>query len=422
MGNSCISEKFDNLKPDPLLSFLDTPRSKNSYLTHGYHRYPAKFIPQLASHLIKENTKKGDLICDPFGGCGTSLVEAKVNGRKSVGIDINPLAGLITKAKVTPIPINKLDMEYDRLLQRIRRFSSHKFVIPNDRLIKWFSKDTLSKLSSIDQAIRVINDPQIRRFIYCAFSHILKNTSKWLTKSIKPTIDKKKITADPIEVFTNHSNFMIQQNKEFTNELLRTNNIYTKAKFYLRDARKTSLPTDSIDYILTSPPYVTSYEYADLHQLSLFWLGYDKNWINFKKKFIGSSHNFASNKNLYSNIAENIIDQMDQRDNLVAKRIRAYFEDMADFFIEAKRILRKSGKLSLVIGNTVIRDINILNAEVAYEQMNCFGFKQIRVRKRQTSFQSITPFRDKSTGRFTSVVNPNSRRVYQYEYIITSVS
>jgi DNA modification methylase len=95
-------------KVDDSWSFKELERSETSYLTHGYHTYPAKFIPQLAARLINENSSTGDLVCDPFMGSGTTLVEAIVNDRRTYGTDINPVAVLITKAKTMPIEPHNL--------------------------------------------------------------------------------------------------------------------------------------------------------------------------------------------------------------------------------------------------------------------------------------------------------------------------
>jgi DNA modification methylase len=92
-----------SLEVDDSWSFKDTSPSQTSYITHDYHRYPAKFIPQLAGRIIKENSRVGDLVCDPFMGSGTTLVEAIVNKRRAYGTDINPVSVLISKAKTTPI-------------------------------------------------------------------------------------------------------------------------------------------------------------------------------------------------------------------------------------------------------------------------------------------------------------------------------
>src|ERR671933_310344 len=108
------------MEVDDSWSFKDTSPSQTSYITHDYHRYPAKFIPQLAGRIIKENSRVGDLVCDPFMGSGTTLVEAIVNRRRAYGTDINPVAVLITKAKTTPIEPPKLERKVSYLRNAIK--------------------------------------------------------------------------------------------------------------------------------------------------------------------------------------------------------------------------------------------------------------------------------------------------------------
>lgn len=418
MTHNKIIDHFNELKVNQELAFSNIPRNENQYLTHAYHRYPAKFIPTLAAHLIKKNSDEGDLICDPFGGCGTSLVEAKVNGRYSIGIDINPLAALISRTKITPIDPKRLNDAIAFLLTEIKLQKNPSFRVNSEKLRFWFDEETINKLSLIYSVIQTTDDRDLRRFYQCAFSHILKNCSKWLMKSIKPTVNRYKIPADPFYIFPKHLKFMARKNLDFYNKVRNENYAQIKSTFYIRDARRTNLLPNSIDYILTSPPYVTSYEYADLHQLSILWFEYTDDWLKFKKKFIGTSHRIAKNKNIYSAIGEEIIKKLMYNDAALARGVKTYYEDMADFILESKRILKSGKKASLVIGNTMISGVDILNAEVCFEQMQNLGFRALKVEKRQTSSQSITPFRDTRTGRFTSKNNPNKRRAYQYEYIL----
>jgi len=104
--NRKISKKENKI--DHSWSFSNKTRKDTAYITHGYHRYPAKFIPQIVSRLTEKYTKEGDLIVDPFGGCGTTLVESKVMGRPSIAVDINPVAVLITKAKIAQYGYRKV--------------------------------------------------------------------------------------------------------------------------------------------------------------------------------------------------------------------------------------------------------------------------------------------------------------------------
>jgi len=82
-----IEKTFLDLKPREEWSFRDAGRSQTTAFTHDYHRYPAKFIPQIVRKLIENYAPSGtQVVCDPFGGCGTTLVEAKILGHKSIGL------------------------------------------------------------------------------------------------------------------------------------------------------------------------------------------------------------------------------------------------------------------------------------------------------------------------------------------------
>ena len=197
---------------DDSWSFKELGRVQTSYLTHGYHRYPAKFIPQLTARLIKENSRIGDLVCDPFMGSGTTLVEAVINGRRAYGTDINPVAVLISKAKTTPIEPAFLKRQISHLLGDMKADIGNKhhgqipllatsdhfdITIPeNARLEYWFPEKQKTDLAIILSRINTIEDKKVRIFLLCAFSNILKGCSRWMMKSVKPTIDKKKVIAD----------------------------------------------------------------------------------------------------------------------------------------------------------------------------------------------------------------------------------
>ena len=77
-------------------------------LTHGLHPYPAKMVPQIARVLIDKFSNKGETVLDPFCGSGTVLVESLISGRDGIGVEINPLAILISKAVTTPIEESRL--------------------------------------------------------------------------------------------------------------------------------------------------------------------------------------------------------------------------------------------------------------------------------------------------------------------------
>ncbi|MFC1613470.1 DNA methyltransferase [Patescibacteria group bacterium] len=303
-----IIERFKRIKINQSWAFAEKTRKETSYLTHGYHRYPAKFIPQIVSRLVKKYTQEGDLIVDPFGGCGTTLVESKVMGRKSVGVDINPVAVLITKAKKTPIEPAELEKYFLKLKEKIDSFNKDtKVKVPeHERIDYWFKPEEKRKLAFIFIEISKIKDQDIRDFFYCGFSNILKNCSIWLQKSNKPTRDLAKKEADPFVVFHRQIKAMLRGNETFFNLLKEKKYLKIFCDVYCADARKIPTKFNSVSLIVTSPPYVTSYEYADLHQLTALWFKYTKDLSDFRKRFIGTSYYSKKDLVLNSSIAENI--------------------------------------------------------------------------------------------------------------------
>ena len=262
---------FNNLAEDPSWSFENLSRKETSYATHGYHRYPAKFIPQLARRCIEEYSDEDEIVCDPFMGCGTTLVEALISGRKAVGVDINPVAWLITKAKSVPIEPEKLKKEVNKIFSDISAFIEFrrnkikplkeidiKPVTPDKERIKyWFPREHIrEELGIILGRINKIGDEDIRNFCLCAFSQILKNCSTWLMKSVKPTRDLKKKPADPLQAFKKHINYMLKGNKELFR--LMPNHVKQNLDEYLiverRDARDLPSESNSVSLIVTSPP------------------------------------------------------------------------------------------------------------------------------------------------------------------------
>jgi len=86
----------------------DFAKADTSYLTHGLHDYPARMIPQIAHRLISRYSPEKGKILDPFCGSGTILVEARLANRSAIGIDVNPLAVLLSKVKSTPLDFEEL--------------------------------------------------------------------------------------------------------------------------------------------------------------------------------------------------------------------------------------------------------------------------------------------------------------------------
>jgi hypothetical protein len=259
-----ILKEFSAVNIDPFWAFKDKTRSETTYLTHGFHRYPAKFIPQIPQELIERHTKLGDLVVDPFCGCGTTLVEAKIAGRRSVGVDINPVAVLISRAKTQVVSVRLLESVFAHLTETMQTYQpdvisrAHK----NPRIDYWFKQPEKHKLAFLLGEIEKVTDRAAQDFFLCAFSSILRGCSIWLMKSNKPTRDPGKVPHDPFASFIKQARLMIKRYKAYI-ALLETKQFSNVSCDALRgDARCLPVEDDSVDLIVTSHPYVTSYEYC----------------------------------------------------------------------------------------------------------------------------------------------------------------
>ncbi len=417
---SQVATLFSKTKIDYSWSFSDKTRKDTAYITHGYHRYPAKFIPQIVSRLAEKYTKEGDLIVDPFGGCGTTLVESKIMGRPSVGVDINPVAVLITKAKITPIDPQKIEKAFIALKTKIDTYSKDtKVKAPeHERIDYWFKAEEKRKLAFIFTEISKLKDQDIRNFFFCAFSNILKNCSIWLQKSNKPTRDPNKKPSDPIPTFYKQIKMMMRGNARFYELSKEKNHIEIPSQVYCMDARTIPAKDNSVSLIVTSPPYVTSYEYADLHQLTALWLEYTKDLSDFRKRFIGTSYHNKKDLVLNSELAEKIRNELLKKDKKTAEEVSTYFSEMNQVFAEMKRMLKKGGKTCIVIGNTSLKGVEILNAEVFAEQLQSLGLKIADIIKREIPSKNLPSVRDEKTGKFARISDKNKVSAYPTEYIL----
>lgn len=423
---------FKTKNIDEEWSFKEFQPADTGKWTHNYHRYPAKFIPQLVERLIDEYVDgRTAYINDPFMGCGTTIVTAISRGFKASGTEINKIAYLITKAKATPIEPEYLNRKINSFLLSLEHldksqptlFSDNtEPLIPEKHIEKidyWFSEENKIKLGKILRLIKKEDDERIRDFFTVCFSHILKNCSLWLQGSTKPTRDLKKAPADPFVAFAKHLKKMQKGNSEFYKVVPVSvrENISEYLNIKLGDARSQPVEENTVNLIVTSSPYVTSYEYADLHQLSTIWLDLADDLTEYKKQFIGTSYKKYENKNLKSLIAMETVDKMSKKSKKMAKEIEAFFVDMEGVFQESYRILKHGGRCCYVIGNTKLKGIDILNAEVFAESLQYVGFKLDKVIKREIPSKILPQKRDEKTGRFATISEANAE-AYPTEYIV----
>lgn len=421
---------FASLEPDPRWSFAHcTPRETNR-LTHGYHRYPAKFIPQLVDRLLDEYLPGVPAACvnDPFMGSGTTLVCAVERGYRATGTDVNEVACLIARAKATPLDPRRLHKFLERWTKAVEQAlarpeaGQQSHVPGHERLDYWFPQRQKRDLGILLGAIRAVEDKDIQTFLLCSFSHILKNCSVWATGSTKPTRSKTKRPADAWPAFLRHLRRMVRRNAAFWNAVPPKvrENPHAHVDVRCQDARRQPWPDASADILITSSPYVTSYEYADLHQLTALWLSYARDLKAFRSKFIGTGNPPAERPlDIRSPLGREIARALQARDKRLGLAVGHFFMDMEQTFREAWRILKPGARACYVIGNTRLKGVEVLNAQVFAEGLLDAGFVLERAILREIPSKILPQTRDPVTGRFTSPRNTHFH-AYPVEYILVA--
>lgn len=391
----------------------DTPELK----IHSIHAYPAKFPAFIASKAIQLAYKSGievNTVSDIFCGCGTVAIEAKLNGVNFWGCDINPVATLITKAKTGNYSISKLEELYNLIQDSYSNNRNvYNYEESSERIRYWFKQEQFYDLSKLKEAIMSIPKGKYRTCFECLFSSILKPTSKWLTKSIKPQIDPNKNIADVWRSFE-------RQFRKFTKCVSDMPQTQSKIEIVTCSIlTKRSLP--KVDLIITSPPYVTSYEYADLHQLSSLWLDFTDDYTSLRKGTMGSAYNSETfNYDILelNETAREIILELKSNKKISKAKIKSiarYYIDMQKATEQCYKMLNPHGMALFVIGDTEYKGTQIHNSRQLVESLIKSGFQEVTVSKRKIRNKILTPYRDEN-GKFTS--NKDDREIYHEEFVI----
>lgn len=277
--------------------FADLPQSQRQYGVHFFHQYAAKFIPQIPFNLINQYAKKNDIIVDPFMGSGTTLIESKIHGYNSYGLDTNPLAIKIVQAK--NLQLNKeIIEEIDCFLKWLHNNKENKLMthrtsfgvelFPGSQ--NWFRDDISFKIHSI---LLEHNKYSIesQNFIEIGLSHLLKGMSNARMDSVLPVLPKEPIYVDRKHYYREVNNQTrnipvydrvyshLRRMKFAIEEFNKTTNKDIICQPILGDSRRLSEYIPKCNLIVTSPPYWTAQNYQDNQMLSfnLFGLNIERN-------------------------------------------------------------------------------------------------------------------------------------------------
>lgn len=251
------------------------------YMTHDFHPYFAAFPPELVRRLINKYSNENDLILDCFMGGGSTVVETVLNNRVAYGIDISKLSKLLNKVKATPINIDeevinrfKSEVERDILEQRMNSYTNFNYYIPKVvNIDKWFIERAKKELAIILHHINLIDNDDLKDFLKVAFSAIVRKCSNAKNAQQHLCTKKDKKIPDVLNIFNEKLDLMINQMINYNNMV---NNV--RINLFDKDCRKMSevIDDETIDLIITSPPYGTGSRYTDINRLSFEWLDLEK--------------------------------------------------------------------------------------------------------------------------------------------------
>jgi len=351
---NCLSKVS---KKNPLVNFKNICSDySRDYYTNLIHSYPAKMYGPIAQSLIYMYSKKGDTILDPFCGTGTVLMQAKLYGMNSIGYDINPLACLIARAKTTTLRIKGLQESADKLFASID--ANTEISIPAFINIDfWFDKGNQIDLARVLSEIKKVTNKKYRTFFMVCFSSIIRKASN-ADPEIKPPVKTKRMlelrkngeSINAIDEFKDMVEVNIRRLGKFCKDCDKT----STARVIRKDIRDVIIPKNSVDLVITSPPYIGSQKYIRSTRLELLWL----NLANYEalrdldKNTVGADRILAKEikiEKLNIQRADDLISKIEKVDRKRAYMVFKYFSDIERCVQILKRGLKKNKHLILLL-------------------------------------------------------------------------
>jgi DNA modification methylase len=376
---------------------LDFHEHDSSYATHVIHSFPAKFPPQLPRLFIENLTCPGEIVLDPMAGSGTTLLEAYLAGRQAIGFDIDPLALRISNAKVHPLNSEQVLKTLHGILEHVKQSLQNndetqfrlEFEATFDEetrkfIAYWFAPEVYRILFYLKKEINQILDTTLRNFFEVAFSSLIitKNGGVSFALDLAHTRPHRaKIVYDEhggeilhdtssnisparLKILTKTLRPVLPEfEKRVRNNLrgefgtdLNTTHPYVAAG----NAQQISLGDNSVDLIVTSPPYAANaIDYMRAHKFSLVWFGYPiSNLSEYRHQYIGDELPTPT-ENLFPVSVQHILDALGEKDKSKMLSVQRYYLEMKNVLAEIYRVLRPGKAAILIVGTSVIRGIDI---------------------------------------------------------------
>ena len=306
------------------LTRYNRTRSVNQYLTHWIYPYKGKFHPQMIRALLNIlKLEANETVLDPFIGSGTTAVEAQLSGINCIGTDISPLCILQSKVKTESIyVIDEIERSREEAIASFKSSNHADTLIVEDPV----AKDYNGFLNSI-------NDKRARNF--------------YLMAKLVAISDRARRGRDIVHSFVKNLEQMISSVDDYERAAKKLNLQLGKVEIRKGDARHLFLKDESVQGIITSPPYSIALDYIanDAHAFEA--MGYDL--YKMRDEFVGVRGRGE-------------------------KRIKLYNEDMIKSFQEMHRVLEKGRCCAIVIGNATYQKHKVKTIEFTIEQCEKLGF------------------------------------------------
>lgn len=328
--------------------------SDTMYLTHSLHPYPAKFPPQLPHTIIKQFAHKKTTILDPFCGSGTTLVEARLLGCNAIGVDVNGLSSLLSKVKATPLSkaeIAKIKSFLELVQNEDLQWKSKRPTIEIKKiegLEHWFQMNVAEELTHILNLIAKLDNENIKDFLKIVLSSIIVRVSNQESDTRFAAKNKNVPNNFTFNLFLSRASEYLIRIADYSQKV----NGDGYLKLLNADSRNLSmLDNESVDIIITSPPYANTYDYYLYHKFRKRWLDLDVQYAQYNE--IGSRREYSSLK----------------------KPAEQWTVDLKICFAEMYRLVKKDGLAFIVIGDSVIKKQLIKIDEVITDFMPEIGFE-----------------------------------------------
>lgn len=332
------------------------------------------------------------MVLDPMAGSGTTLVEARLLGRRAIGYDIDPLAKLIAEVKSRPLQDSAIEQGYNLVARRVNRdlslWKSGTISAALKERAKapvfkncdyWFSSEVAVALSFLSHHVSTTKMPvAVRKFLWVAFSStILAKTSVANARDIihsRHHYYEHAEIPDVIARFGSRIRIMRRQMQDFRERCGESDG----EEVIVRggDARRLRVKDETIDLIFTSPPYATALDYPRAHFLAIPWMQdildlTVENYLSNAPLYIGTERGSCNKSDPASlqgyKTALRVIAKLEEESPRHAKLTRRYFSDMEKVLSEMQRVLRRHKYAIMVVCPSHIRKIAIPTHEVFAE-------------------------------------------------------